>query len=237
MNGFMDQWWRVGGVCGILLLVTFVVGAIAQGGEPPAFDDPIGEIRAFWQENGNDYLVGDFIIGAGFILFFLPFLSALRSVLGQAEGGVQMWSRIVFGGGVLFFALAGICGAPWTTLAWGGVAENASDDTIQLLMWLDVTLNHFVPAGIVVFALPAAMVMLRTRVLPTWLGILTLIVGVIALLSMLSILADSSDDNYGFVAWPLSAIWILATSIVLIMKKEAPAMTGQMSDREVSVAG
>jgi hypothetical protein len=231
MERFIDQWWRVGGLCGILLVVFFIIGAILQGGEPPTFDDPVEEIRVFWAENGNDFLLGDYIIGVGFILFFLPFISSLRSLLGAAEGGAQMWSRIVFGGGVLFFALAGAGSAPWTTLAWGDVAENASDDTLLLLMWLDVAVNHFVPAGMAVFALPTAFVILRTRALPLWHGILTLIFGAIALLSMLSILADDPDESFGFIAWPALGVWVLVTSIVLILKKEEPTVIAASAAR------
>ena len=221
-NGFLDQYWRVGGACGILFIVMFVIGAILQGGEPAAYDDPIEEIRAFWVDDGDSYLLGDYVIGLGFIIFFVPFLSAVRSVLGAAEGESQMFSRSFFAGAILFIALAAAAGSFWTTLAWGNVAENASDETIQTLMWLDLAANHFVPAGIAIMLLPAAFVLLRTRVLPLWLGVVTLLIGVVAVLSMLSIFGDSSDDDYGWVGFPLTGIWVLATSIVLILRKDAP---------------
>jgi hypothetical protein len=182
-------------------------------------DDPIEEIRAYWADDGDTYLLGDYIIGLGFIIFLVPFLSAVRSVLGAGEGESQMFSRSFFAGGVLFIALAGAAGTFWTTLAWGSVAEDATDETLQTLMWLDVGAQHLVPAGLSIMLLPAAFVLLRTRVLPLWLGILTLLIGVISVLSMLSILGD---DEFGWVGFPLTGIWVLATSIVLVLKKEAP---------------
>jgi hypothetical protein len=186
--------------------------------------DPVDEIRAFWADDGQTYLTGDYIIGLGFMLLFFPFVSALSGLLGVAEGGVRMWSRLVLAGGVLFLALAGASGAPWTALAFGDVAENASDDTIRLLMDLSTGADHFVSAGLAVMVLPAALVMLRTRVLPIWLGVLTLIEGVLAVLSPLAILAENPDDSVlGFLAFPGAGIWILVTSIVLVLKKEAPA--------------
>ena len=222
-NGFMGQYWRVGGACGILFIVMFVIGAIIQSAEPPMFDDPVEEIRAFWVDEGNTWLLGDYFIGLGFILFFLPFVSALRSLLGQAEGDSQMWSRLVFAGGVLVLAIAAAAGASWTALAWGDVAENASDETIQMLMWVDVGATHFIPAGMAIMALPAAMVMLRTRVLPLWLGGLTLLFGVIVILSMLAILSDDPDENFSWLPFPAMGIWILVTSIYLVTRKAVPA--------------
>ncbi|HWC29764.1 MAG TPA: hypothetical protein VG845_06755, partial [Dehalococcoidia bacterium] len=94
-SSIMRQWWRLGGISGILFLVLFLIGGSMQA-EPPMYDDPVEEIRAHWVDEGGTYLTGDYIIGVGFILFFFPFLSALTSLLGNAEGGTRMWSRIAF---------------------------------------------------------------------------------------------------------------------------------------------
>jgi hypothetical protein len=223
MEGTMlNQWWRLGGLCGILFLVVFIVGAGYQG-ETPTYGDPVDEIRAYWVDDGETYLVGDFIIGLAFILFFFPFLSALRSVLGVAEGGAQMWSRNVFAGGLLFLALAAAAGASWTTLAFGDFAENASDETINSLMAISTGADHFIPAGLAIMALSAGVATLRTGGLPTWHGVLSLIYGVLAIIGMLAILAENPDESViGFFPWLGVAIWTLVTSIVLLMKKEAP---------------
>jgi hypothetical protein len=224
-GGFISQYWRVGGACGIAFAVCFIVGAALSEGEPPTWDDPPAEIRAFWADDGQAYLAGDYIIGLGFMLFFFPFLSALTSVLGAAEGGSRMWSRIVFGGGVLFLALAAAQGIFWTTLAFGDVAENLSDESLTLLMTLDVGAQHFPPAALAIMVLPASLVILLTRVLPLWLGVLALIEGVLGLLGPLAILADNPNDSVlSFLAFPGAGIWILITGIVLILKKEAPAV-------------
>ncbi|HLG10646.1 MAG TPA: hypothetical protein VI876_02705 [Dehalococcoidia bacterium] len=218
----LNQYWRLGGICGILLLVLFIIGAAYQG-EAPTYGDPVDEIRAYWVDSGDDYLIGDYIIGLGFILFLLPFLSALRSLLGVAEGGVQLWSRLVLAGGILFLALAAGGGAMWTTLAFGDFAENASDETINLLMAMSTGFDHFIPAGMAVMALSAGIVTLRTGALPVWHGALSLIFGIVAVIGMLSILADNPDESVlGFLPWTGLGIWVLVTSIVLLMKKEAP---------------
>ncbi len=218
----VHQWWRLGGLSGILFLILFIVGASFQG-ESPGYNDPVDEIRAFWVDDGDSYLLGDFVIGLGFILFFFPFVSALTGLLGVAEGGARMWSRIAFAGAILFLALAGAAGIAWTTLAFGDFAENASDETIELLMGLDVASWHFTSAGLAIMTLPAAMAMLQTRVLPIWLAVLTLLEGILATIAPLAILAENPEDSVlGFLPFMGAAIWVLATSIVLIMRKDVP---------------
>jgi hypothetical protein len=169
-----------------------IIGIIYQG-DTPTYGDPVDGIRTYFVDDGNQYLVGDFIIGLAFVFFFLPFLSALRSLFGRAEGGSQMWSRVFFGGGLLFFALIGTSGVFFTTLAFGDVAKNASDDTITLLMSMSTASDHFIPAGMAIVGLSAGMITLRTGALPAWHGALSLIWGVLAVLGMLSILADNPD--------------------------------------------
>lgn len=111
-------------------------------------------------------------------------------------------------------------------LGFGDVAENASDATIQMLMNLDVGASHFAPVGLAVMTLPAALVMVQTRVLPIWLAVLTLIEGILAVLAPSAILMeDPSDSVFGWLAWPGAGIWVLVTSIVLTLKKEAPVET------------
>jgi hypothetical protein len=222
-NGFMAQYWRVGGVCGLLFIILIVVSSIFQG-EPPLFDDPVDEIRTYWVENGDDYLVGDYIGGLAFVLFFMPFVSALRSLLGSAEGNSQMWSRLVFAGGLSTLFLGAVTSIFWTTLSWGNVAETASDETLVTLMYLDVTATHFIPPAVALMTWPAAVVIFQTKVLPLWHGALTLLVAVVSLLSALAIMADNPDESFGWVTFPALGIWMLATSIVLILKKEAPGV-------------
>ena len=86
-NGLFAQWWRIGGICGIVLVVLFVVGAIVLQGDTPTYDQSAAEIREFWADDGQRYLIGDYLIGIGFVIFFLAFLSALRGLLGGLRRG------------------------------------------------------------------------------------------------------------------------------------------------------
>ena len=224
-NSLVKQWWRLGGITGILFVILFIVGIVVQG-STPAYGDPVDEIRQKWIDNGQSYLIGDYIIGLSAVLFFFPFISALRSYLGIAEGGSQVFSRIIMVGAIIFLGVAGAASAAWTTLAFGDFARDASDDTINTLMGLDAGATHFIFAGTALMALATGAAIMQTKALPVWLCALSLIYGVLALIAPLSVLSNKPDDSIltaiGFLG---ALIWFLVTAATLAMQKEAPRVT------------
>lgn len=218
MNGIMDQWWKVGGALGIVFIVLFIIGGVIQG-DGPMYNDDLDDIRAYWNDSGDDYLLGDYIIGVAVIFFFLPFASALRALLGVAEGGPQLCARLSFAGAVLFLAFAATAGAAWGTLAFAG--ENLSDDTVVALMYLDVYAWSIIPMALALLIGAASIVIFRTGVLWKWLAVVGLIVTIAAVLTPLGVLDDDPEDVFdtiGFVGFIGAAIWVLLISIGMIMK-------------------
>src|SRR3972149_8157913 len=116
LDVFFDKWWRVGGVAGILFLIMFIVGIVVRG-EPPTFDDPVDEIRDWFTDNGEQYLIGDYLTTLAFVFFFLPFLASLRGLLASAEGGPAGWSRVTFAGGITFLGFGAGARPFWGALA------------------------------------------------------------------------------------------------------------------------
>ena len=86
---FTQQWWRIGGACGIAFIIVFII-SIAFEGESPTYDDPIEEIRAYWESDGETYLITDYLRGLATMLLILPFLVCLRAYLGRAEGSPEI---------------------------------------------------------------------------------------------------------------------------------------------------
>ena len=102
------------------------------------FDDPIEEIRTYFTDDSTQYLVGDHLIGLGFVLLFLPFVVILRGLLGLVEGGVNIWSSLAFTGGLLMVAIGFATSFAWGALALGaGVHPEVSDSTVRTLMYVD----------------------------------------------------------------------------------------------------
>jgi hypothetical protein len=223
MNGIMQQWWRLGGVLGIAFIVLFIIGGFILQGESPTYNDPIAEIRAYWEDDGQTYLIGDYLIGLAIVLFFLPFLVCLRTLLGRAEGEPQIWSRVCFAGGLLIIAFSAAAAAAWSALAFG--AENLDDESLLTLMYLDVGAWNAFPYAIGAFVGAASIVMIQTGVLWRWLGYLGLVVAIAALITPLGILDEDPEDIFdtlGIIPFLGLAIWLLLTSIGMLMIKAEP---------------
>lgn len=226
LDVFFDKWWRVGGVAGILFLIMFFAGFVLQG-EAPTFDEPVDEIRDWFTDNGEQYLVGDYLIGLAFVVFFIPFVASLRGLLAAAEGGAAVWSRVAFAGGLLFLIFGATASVFWGALAYGfGVAENADDETIRTLMYLDVAGFATLPLAFVPFVLGASLVILRTGVLWRWLSLIALIAAVFSIIAGASTLTSDPDGalgGIGFIGFIGLPIWILLVSVNMLLKREAPA--------------
>jgi hypothetical protein len=222
MAGIWTQWWRLGGLLGIAFIVIFIIGGFVLQGETPTYTDDLAEIRAYWEEDGETYLIGDYLIGLAVLLLFLPFLGALRSLLGLYEGGSQLWSRTAYAAGILFIAFVAGAAASWTALAFA--ADELEDESIRLLMYFDIAAWNATPFPIGTMLLAVSLVIWQTGVLWKWLAILGFVVGIAALISPLSIVEGDVEDGAfaiaGFISFLGFAIWLLATSIGMLMKRD-----------------
>jgi len=223
---FFDKWWRVGGVAGILFLIMFIVGIVVRG-EPPTFDDPVDEIRDWFTDNGEQYLIGDYLTTLAFVFFFLPFLASLRGLLASAEGGPAVWSRVAFAGGLIFLILGAVGSSFWGTLAYSfGVVEEGEEGTIKTLMYLDQVGFTGAFMAVIPLVLGASLVTLRTGVLWRWLPLLALVVIVFVVIAGASTLTSDPDGalgGIGFIGFPFFGLWVLLVSVNMILKREAPA--------------
>jgi hypothetical protein len=204
----------------------FAIGIVLQG-EPPDIDSPVDEIRDWFADNGEQYLVGDYVIGLGFVLFFLPFLASLRGILARAEGDPAVWSWVTFLGGVVIIMVAAVAGMFWATLAYGyGIRSDGDEATIRTLMHLDLAGFTVLPMAFIPFVLGTSLVILRTGVFWRWLPIVGLIVAVFAAIGGASLLTSDTDGalgGVGAIGFIGAPIWIILISVNMILKNEAPA--------------
>src|SRR3990170_348935 len=197
LDGLFNNWWRVGGIAGILYLVLFIAGIGVQG-EVPQFDKPVDEIRDWFTDNGEQYLAGSYMVGLAFMLFFLPFLASLRGLLAAAEGGAAVWSRVAFAGGLLFLIFGATASLFWGALAYSfGVVENGDEGTVLTLMYLDSYGFATAPLAFVPFLLGSSLVILRTGVLWRWLALIGLAAAVFAIIGGASPLDADPEGALG----------------------------------------
>jgi hypothetical protein len=178
-------WPRLGAACGILY-VGLLFGPSLIGG------DVAGRIE----------LVG--------ILFLVPFLAYLWSILRQAEGEGGWLSATVFGAGLVDLAIK-----------LGSAAPSVAAEQVRAGSPLDNALHDISDASFIVSMLPLsvltaafAIVTLKTQVLPRWLGWMGALTAAALLVNGMSLNAEIGP---GFL---LFLLWTTATSVVLVRRTE-----------------
>jgi hypothetical protein len=222
------EWWRLGGLLGIAFVLVFYIIGFGVQGEAPMHTDDIADIRAFWEEDGEQYLLGDYLIGLAALVLYLPFICAIRALLGIAEGGAQLWARVAFAAGVIFLIMAATAAAAWSTLAFA--AEELDDDTIQLLMYLDWGAWNHTPLPVGTMLLASSIVIFRTGVVWRALAFLGLVIGILALLTPAGAMSleptEDAEESiwglFGFISFIGFALWMLLMGIAMVMRKTAP---------------
>jgi len=229
MDALWRQWWRVGGIFGIGFVILFLIGGVFLTGDTPQRDDSIEDIRKFFADDGEMYLAGDYLSGIAFVFFFLPYLVTLRWVLGSGEGWPPIWSWVTVVGGVSMLALGGASAVTFGTLAISeGNPEILDDASVRLLMEMSTYGFTGFSLTMGLFVASASLAVLRTGVLWRWLAALGFLAAVLLVIGAAWPI-DGDEEGalaiLGFIGAPLTLLWILLSSIRLIMMKEEPAPT------------
>jgi hypothetical protein len=206
MNGSDSREWLVplGTMVGfvVLLVVSFIVS-----GEPKSADDGPDEIAEWYLDNKDSAQVGAFIgiVAAVPLIFFGAYL---RKVLEPA--GALLSTLPLIG-----VAIIGV-GAAIDNMLLFGAAEAANDITGEQLQTIQAIWdNDFFPLllGIMVFLWSVGIAVLRSDVLPKWMGWFALVFAVIALAGPL-----------GFISFPGALLWVIIAGILLTMRaRSTPA--------------
>jgi len=157
------------------------------------------------------------------VIFLLPYMVALTTLLGRAEGGARLWSRVSFAAGVCFVAITIAINSIWTGLALG--ADAISDDGMRTLMYLDAAAFYIGIFPLAVFVSAGSLVIVATGAMRKWLGYLGLADGIALFAAPLVVLQDHSDSLLGlfyFLALVAGAAWIVATGVAMLRLREEP---------------
>jgi hypothetical protein len=162
------------------------------------------------------------------ILLFLPFLGYLYGVLRQAEGEGAWLSSTAFGAGLVDL-----------TIKLGSIAPGFAARTDGLDPQLHQALEKMNSVAFIVTMLPlgvmmaaVAIVILKTRVLPLWLGLLAAITALACLVNGMFL-----DAEFG-PAFLLFLLWVTIASIVLTLRvgrATAKVAAGSKAARSVSL--
>jgi MFS family permease len=179
-----ERWERYAPLAGVLAVILWIVGImIVESADSPDEDAAVDAISSFFENESGQLLAGGFLfmLGSAALIWFL---GSLRARFWASEGGSGRLAAIVYGSGLATAVLAAATQAP--TIA-GAITADETDRPIDggaaEVFW-GLSDGFFVAAEtmLVVFFLAVALSILRTRSLPVWLGWLSLLLAVIAVI-------------------------------------------------------
>ncbi len=193
---------RIAPLSGVAFVVLAVGAALLV--DNYTYLPPAGELQSFFGE-GPIRIQGAGYIGAVSGVFLIWFAGSVRHSLRPAEGGTGRLSAVAFGGGAvggglvaLAFSVLMVGGARGGTDA--GIGEEAA--TVIYDVYGSVT-GVALPVALAALIGAAGVVALRTRVWPTWL----------AWISVILALGSISPIAYIFIG--IDFLWIFLVSIWL----------------------
>jgi hypothetical protein len=222
------RWWRLAGLFGIGWFVLFAVGAIVLQGEPPAYDASLADVRRFFTDNGTRFLVGDYLAGLAFLLLFLPFVVGFRSLLGAAEGGPQIGSRLVLVGGLATVLVGGTATVFQDTLALGAANPELQDATVRAFLYANAAAIAAIGLPAALFTLAAAVVIWTTKVLWRWLAAVGVLAGVLLTIgAAFPIAGDPTGPLWTirFISFIALAVFVVSASVGMLQRAEPAAAT------------
>jgi hypothetical protein len=180
-----------------LLVTSFVLTWNA-----PNSTDSTQSVVSYWDDHSSRLIAGA-LIGALAVVFFVWFAGVLRARLAAAEGGSGRLATTAFGGMVMIAVGGGLFSS--FTFAAADVAGKSGvpGSVTQTLSVLNSDAFFVLAAGTAVAALAAGIAAVRHGGLPTWLGRIAIVIGILAVTPI------------GFFAFLAFVVWVLIASIVL----------------------
>lgn len=193
-----------------VVFVALLVATNVLLGSAPESSDSAAKVIAFYQAHRTKIETSSYLTVLS-LFFGLFFYACLRDYLGRGTAGKRL-AATAFGGAVLFAAGGGL--AAGLQFALADVPSKLSPAAAQALNLLENDLSVFVlTAGVAVLMMASGIAILRTRLLPLWLGWTAIVIAVVGL------------TPAGFFAFLAAGLWTLVASILIYTHPDASALT------------
>jgi Domain of unknown function (DUF4386) len=199
-----DKRW-LAPLTGVLFIAMVIIG-FAVGGEPPDTDEGAEEAVQFYVDNEGSVIAGAIIQGLAAAVF-LFFAGVLRTALREGPGARGTLAAISFAGAIVFATGIAIDGT--ISFALAEEADTEGFDPVAIQALLGLWSNDWLPfaVGILTFMIATGLAILRTGVLPRWLGWAAIVI---------AILAATPIAFAGFIG---AALFVLVVSVMLAMRE------------------
>lgn len=182
----------------LLIFVSFLIA-----GEPPDVDAMPDDLLSYYDDDSLQIAAALLALGS---FFFLVFASAIATALRTARTSDpgSAAAKVSFAGGIVFtVGLTIFAGLAFTAAE---VADEVDAGTLQTLNALEMNMFFTVAVGTAAFLLGTGVGALKTAILPRWLALVAIVLGVLAI------------TPAGFVAFLGLGIWTLVASVMLAMR-------------------
>lgn len=197
-----DRWMYLAGpLFLILVLVSFVV----QGDIPEEKDAAADVVRQVADKDTRFF--ASVLVLTPAIVMLLVFVSRFRAAVDDRARA----PRALMVAGAAVFA-AGVAVSSSVTLALVVAAKEGMAAPAQTLNVLNASLWIPVVIGAAALLIGAGLSVLRTRILPTWLGWVALVVGVVSMFG-----------PGGFAGFLVTPLWVAAAGVMLYLRKPVTA--------------
>jgi len=199
------RWERYAPLTGVTAVVLWVIGIVILTGPGHLGDnsnDAPDKILSQYVNHHAAIQWGAWLVMLG-ALAFLWFVGSVRAALFQAEGGVGRVSSIAAFGGVATRITVLLVHVP--SFAAAGTSEHLTPDAAKALVLMDDVFFYAAEFSIAVLFLATALAIFRWGVLPVWLGWVSVVFGVFAVIPPVgwAVLA------IGLPLWTLATAWLL----------------------------
>jgi hypothetical protein len=203
----LARWAFLGGA---VYVVLFVIGVLVfYGGQPDSGSAP-AKLIAYYSDSGHRDRINIGWILIGLAAFFLIwFVAALRRAVAAVDGERILTSIVAFGGSIYIALLlvAVSIGTALTTMSDDTYHHQVYPGLIHAANDVSWVVHAAGAAALGAMIIAASLAFMRGGVWPTWAGWVGIVVGILALASIV------------FFPQFLFLAWILVVSIVLFMRE------------------
>jgi hypothetical protein len=214
-----DSYARYGAMGGIGFVILVILGFIITP-QPPDANAAPAEVLEYVVDHANALHAVQLIFGASAFLL-IWFVGVLRDALSRVEvaAGRHALANVAWGAGLISIAVQLVAFALLATATLHPVTSDP--DLTRALVDASLLVPALAAPAVAVFFAGNSLSILRSGVLPAWLGWLGLVTALFSILGLGAVYTDhgvfAPDGVLGFFAgFVLFLVWIGAASILLV---------------------
>ena len=213
------KWERAAGAGGILFVVLVLVSAFLPGA-PPSTSDSARDIANYFTDHGDAIRQASFLG----IIATLPIVwwsAAMYRMLERATGNARLGVMAAVGVAIATVG-GGVSAIVFAVVAMVGVGGSGGLTGTKFFYLLGTNLTSLVAIGTALLVGSVSAGILRTGMMPKWLGWLGALVALLSVGgSLIGVSGNDSVMGILFISFLTFSLWLVIVSIVMLRKPAA----------------